>query len=266
MYYSKGYHYGDFYKTPKPTTKNPMRVYIPANNTSLSYSASTVNYYHVEPESHFWSDLIQILNFEKVAPQYLIKEYLLTGLKNTLEHGYEIGQVKNLNLRELTYDIFPTIGDMIEYVGQQHFDMDEFCLMINTTLNIGLNLTNGLKMDRKEVYRILDGERDYQDVKWELRNEINGIPDKTKPIAEWLTYIEHHLNKAKNAVYYLQNDEALAEIRKVTALGVRAMEINGCPERKIGKIINPLSDIDPTTHKLIKKDDKCCDDNCDCKK
>jgi hypothetical protein len=120
-------------------------------------------------------------------------------------------------------------------------------------------------MERKEVYKILDGERDYQDIKWTKRNEENGIPDLNKPIAEWLTYMEHHLEKAKDAVYYLQNDEALAEIRKVTALGVRAMEVNGCPERKTGKIINPLSDIDPTTGKL-KKDDKCCDDNCDCKK
>jgi hypothetical protein len=44
--------------------------------------------------------------------------------------------------------------------------------------------------------------------------------------------MEHHLNKAKNSVYYLNQNEALAEIRKVTALGVRTMEIHGCPSRK----------------------------------
>jgi hypothetical protein len=251
-----------------PLTDKKFNLNYPSNNTSYSYSASTVNYYHVEPNSHFWTDLNMILNHEKFAPQYLTKKYLLIGLKNTLKHGYEIGQVKNLDMGQLTYTIFTSISDMIEYVNMRYFDMDEFCLMINTTINIGLNLTNGLKMERKEVYKRLDGERDYQDKKWVKRNEENGIPDNKKPIAEWLTYIEHHLNKAKNAVYYLNNDEALAEIRKVTALGVRAMEINGCPERKIpvSITINAMNDETKQKISVSTKDDKCCDDNCDCKK
>ena len=34
------------------------------------------------------------------------------------------------------------------------------------------------------------------------------------------------------AVHYLNQEEALAEIRKVTALGVVTLETHGCPERK----------------------------------
>lgn len=84
-------------------------------------------------------------------------------------------------------------------------------------------------MKRNEVYERLDGERDYQDSrKFDSNSRVR---DVDKSIAEWILYIEHHLNKAKEQVYYLNEEEALAEIRKVTALGVRTMEIHGCPER-----------------------------------
>lgn len=85
-------------------------------------------------------------------------------------------------------------------------------------------------MERKEVYSIIDGERSYQDIRRKSQYDI--VPDEEKFVAEWIIYMEHHLNKAKELVYNLNNENALAEIRKVTALGVRAMEIHGCPERK----------------------------------
>jgi len=84
-------------------------------------------------------------------------------------------------------------------------------------------------MERKEVYKNLDKERDHQDNNWICRNSVD---DKDKPISEWIIYIEHHLNQAKNNLYYLNQVEALAEIRKVTALGVVTLEIHGCPERE----------------------------------
>ena len=39
------------------------------------------------------------------------------------------------------------------------------------------------------------------------------------------------MKQAKEAVYNLEDEEALAQIRKVVALGVRALMIHGCPER-----------------------------------
>lgn len=87
-------------------------------------------------------------------------------------------------------------------------------------------------MERKIVYAILDKECVYQDNKWTDANIEHGIPDDEKPVAEWINFMEYHLNKAKEAIYHLKTNAALSEVRKITALGVRAMEFNGCPERE----------------------------------
>ena len=42
-----------------------------------------------------------------------------------------------------------------------------------------------------------------------------------------------HVNLADDEVYNLDTEEALAHIRKVVALGVRCLEIHGCPKREI---------------------------------
>lgn len=97
----------------------------------------------------------------------------------------------------------------------------------------GLNLTNGLKMERQDVYKLIDGERNYQDNTWITRSTLDSTPDEEKDAAEWINYIEYHISKAKERVYHLDTQGALAEIRKVTALGVRTMEIHGAPEREI---------------------------------
>jgi hypothetical protein len=86
-------------------------------------------------------------------------------------------------------------------------------------------------MRRTEVYSRIDGERDYQDKTWVARRTLEGTPDEEKPVAEWINYIEYHLSKAKERVYHLDTQGALAEVRKVAALAVRTMEIHGCPER-----------------------------------
>ena len=87
-------------------------------------------------------------------------------------------------------------------------------------------------METQEVYKRIDGELEYQNQKWVVRREANGTPDESKPPAEWLNYIQKHVNLANDAVYNLDDEEAMAQIRKITALGVRALMIHGCPERK----------------------------------
>ena len=85
-------------------------------------------------------------------------------------------------------------------------------------------------MERKEVYKLIDGERDYQDtVRKENENETRN--DDEKSIAEFILYMENKLEEAKVNIYYLNNTLAMASIRKITGLGVAAMEVFDTPER-----------------------------------
>jgi len=85
-------------------------------------------------------------------------------------------------------------------------------------------------MERKEVYRIIDGERDYQNTVRKA-NENETREDQDKCLSDFILYMEYTLNKAKTAIYTLNETEALALIRKVTALGVATGETFGFPER-----------------------------------
>lgn len=81
-------------------------------------------------------------------------------------------------------------------------------------------------MDRQDVYKVIDSEREYQDKKWG-----GGIHDEGHSLGDYLLFMEHHLNKAK-ALWSSENAKnAVHELRKATALGVSFMEINGCPKR-----------------------------------
>lgn len=81
-------------------------------------------------------------------------------------------------------------------------------------------------MDRSNVYKLIDGEREYQ----------NSRPPRPKSdsetsVAEWLNYMQHHMLVATEAVYFLDEQEALESIRKIAALAVACMEHNDTPAR-----------------------------------
>jgi hypothetical protein len=120
-------------------------------------------------------------------------------------------------------------------------------------MGFNYNLTNGLKMERTDVYKRIDAERKYQDLRWNSALREGDVPDEEKPVAEWLNYIEYHLSKAKDCNYHLSKNDALEELRKVAALAVRAMEIHGCPERRMPDSIGGV------------KVNKCDCGDCDCK-
>jgi hypothetical protein len=206
-------------------------------------------YMQAVPNSHYWTNLKQIIaQFD--YNQKMTQEHIIVGLRNAIKHGYKIVPTTKFNL--VMSPVFTSIDEIIEYVRNANYDEKAFYAILNNSVNTGFNLTNGRKMERTDVYKRIDGERDYQDAKWGTRREADGTPDEEKPVAEWINYMEFHLQKAKNAVYYLDTKEALAELRKVTALGVRAMEIHGCPER----VILPEPDDKPN----------CCGGDCECKK
>lgn len=179
------------------------------------------NYMQVVPNSHFWTDLNQIITSFDVTP-VPTKEYLLIGLNNTIKNGYKLKQLFKSD-KEISFE---SIEEMIDWIKSEYYDEKEFYVALNVTMMSGYNLTNGLKLQRTDIYKRINQERDYQDQRWH-----GCVPDEEKAIAEWINYIEFHLEKAKERVYHLSPDEALAELRKVAALAVRAMEIHGCPER-----------------------------------
>lgn len=86
-------------------------------------------------------------------------------------------------------------------------------------------------MKREEIYKIIDGERLYQDT-IRKQNENETREDNEKSLSDFILYMDYTLNKAKTAIYTLNEDEAKALIRKVIALGVAAGESFGLPERK----------------------------------
>ena len=210
----------------------------PSGDTNIGYSAVTTtihaNYIHVEPNSHFWTDLQQLIDSIEFGwlDERIGKEFILIGLHNTIKNGYKLKPIVG-KYKLVINPCFDSIEQMIEYVENEAYSEGAFYIVLKETLKEGLNLTNGLKMERTEVYKRIDTERDYQYLRWTPRRQTNGTPDEQKPPAEWINYIEYHIAKAKDEVYMLNDEEALAHVRKVAALAVRCLELHGCPERVI---------------------------------
>ena len=84
--------------------------------------------------------------------------------------------------------------------------------------------------ERSDVYAALDSEREYQR-KWEVESESKGLHS----IEEFFLYIEDYVSEAKHILsresIQAARPKALHIMRKVTALGVAAMEQHGAPKR-----------------------------------
>jgi hypothetical protein len=87
-------------------------------------------------------------------------------------------------------------------------------------------------MKREEVYKAIDTERDYQDVRWTEDTTASG--GKHSP-EEWFMYIEDYVNEAKHILSREPIDtaypKAMSIMRKVGAMAVCAMEQNGTTNR-----------------------------------
>ena len=88
-------------------------------------------------------------------------------------------------------------------------------------------------MEREEVYKIIDGERDYQDERWCEHTTASG--GKHKP-GEWLSYIYEYWFRANRVNSTVSepdaSNEVMDNIRKIAAMCVAAAEQNGCPPRE----------------------------------
>lgn len=90
------------------------------------------------------------------------------------------------------------------------------------------------KTKRKEVYKVIDGERKYQD---NMKVGPNGRTDgRKKSVGDYLALLDVYVRKAQDAYSGRPGDEpSLHEIRKVAAIAVQCMEVHGAPVRIIRK-------------------------------
>lgn len=217
-------------------------------------SGISTDYLETIPNSHYWSDLNEIVNYFQIKPDDLTPEFLRIGFNNSKNYGFELKRIRKTIIKypivSWTIRGILTIDDIINYIDSDKFNLSELCDTLINYLDAGYNLTKAIMMERQEVYNHIDGERDYQDLNWGSRMQMDGISDEEKPVAEWINYIEYHMSRAKNCVYHLDTNGATDELRKIAALAVRAMEIHGCPERVVKVDTAP----------------NCCSPNCECKK
>jgi hypothetical protein len=88
-------------------------------------------------------------------------------------------------------------------------------------------------MDRKQVYKLIDGERKYQDEKWNANTTETG--GKHDSPVEWSSFMQQYLREADAILAHnsrqVSYPKAMDIIRKVTAMGVAAMEQIDTPAR-----------------------------------
>ena len=88
-------------------------------------------------------------------------------------------------------------------------------------------------MKRSDVYKLIDGEREYQDKKWTPETTTS---DGVHSAEEWLVYIEDYANEAKHILSSKSNKDAAFPVmdimRKIAGMAVCAMEQHETLPRK----------------------------------
>jgi hypothetical protein len=88
-------------------------------------------------------------------------------------------------------------------------------------------------MNRNAVYKLIDGERDYQDSRWDDKTTTSA---GKHTVEEWLLYIEDYSAEAKHILSRESRQtadlKAMDIMRKIAAMAVCAMEQNETPPRQ----------------------------------
>ncbi len=87
-------------------------------------------------------------------------------------------------------------------------------------------------MTREQVYKIIDGERDYQD---KMTQDPNSYVVPEQSTGDRILSMQYNLDKARDMWYpeVLPHQGTMEYIRKVVAIGIKLIEERGCPERKM---------------------------------
>ena len=92
------------------------------------------------------------------------------------------------------------------------------------------------KLTRSEAYSVIDSERAYQEMRMVRDGSTSLPPGQPHTPEEFILYMEHYLHLAREKASTVWGPDAKAQtmdiVRKVTALGVAAIEANGCPRRE----------------------------------
>ncbi len=92
-------------------------------------------------------------------------------------------------------------------------------------------------MKREDVYRLVDGERDYQDSRWGStlssdREPVPGTQGGDRTIDEFALYIAGYSDDLiREASHFGGAENKLAIVRKLAGLCVACMEQHGAPQR-----------------------------------
>lgn len=88
-------------------------------------------------------------------------------------------------------------------------------------------------LKREEAYRVIDGERDYQDARYGTTASSGRPGNGSRTLDEYALYIEGYSRKlADIASTEINPNGKLDLVRKVAALCVACMEEHGAVERK----------------------------------
>ena len=86
---------------------------------------------------------------------------------------------------------------------------------------------------REEVYKAIDGERDYQDSLWAGDAGANGFSNPLSS-GEFLVLLDSYLRQAQD-IWCREPEpvpDTLAFVRKIAAIAVNCMEQHGAPKRE----------------------------------
>ena len=80
-------------------------------------------------------------------------------------------------------------------------------------------------MNRNDVYKLIDGERDYQEERWNSKVTDTGHNHSPE---DWVMYMYDYIQEAMHLLSReaspVSRPKAMEIVRKVTAFGVAAME------------------------------------------
>ena len=88
---------------------------------------------------------------------------------------------------------------------------------------------------QENAFSLLSEERAYQDIRWADDQAPGGVHQHTP--AEWLVYLQDYVTEAMHFTTrdfdQVANEKVMANIRKIGAMCVAAIEQNGAPRRRI---------------------------------